>query len=137
MEAVDNRETFATVWNIFLFRSFLSLKSCTSLLENVSRRVPTRSVWDLSKFGVSPSNKYCLSPLWACAANAVGFSYLKLLIIFVHNPDIMCYEVLNYYILCAILFVFVSVNFFSIDVPSFSVLACNLSLVFMLCLSLT
>jgi hypothetical protein len=48
------------------------LKSCTSLLENVSLRVPTRHVRDFSKFSVCPSNKHCPSARCSYAANVVG-----------------------------------------------------------------
>jgi hypothetical protein len=47
------------------------LKSCTSLLENVSVSVCTRKVKDFSMFSACPSNKHCPSPPCAYAANAV------------------------------------------------------------------
>jgi hypothetical protein len=52
----------------FLFRSIMTLKSCTSLLENVSLRVPTSNV----KSNICPSNKHCPSARCAYAANAMG-----------------------------------------------------------------
>jgi hypothetical protein len=42
----------------FYFQDYLRLKSCTSLLENVSLRVPTRSVRDFLTFSVCPSNEH-------------------------------------------------------------------------------
>jgi hypothetical protein len=57
----------------FFFCSGLSgLNSCTTLLENVSLRVPANNLRDLPLFGVGPSNKYCPSVRCAYAANAVG-----------------------------------------------------------------
>jgi hypothetical protein len=56
---------------LFVVQAYRGLKSCTSFLENVSLRVPTRHVRDFSIFSVSPSNKHC--PVqYACAANVVG-----------------------------------------------------------------
>jgi hypothetical protein len=56
----------------FFFQVYRGLKSCTSLLENVSLRVPPGNLRDFSLFGVRPSNKYCPSARCAYAANAVG-----------------------------------------------------------------
>jgi hypothetical protein len=69
-------------------------------------RVPTRNIREFSLFGVCPSNKHCPSARCACAANAVGkdldifafgaisltyfiIFYLKLLKIFVQNPNVL------------------------------------------------
>jgi hypothetical protein len=71
---------------------------------------------DLQLFGVCPSNKHCPSARCANAANAVGKDLdifaigavnlnriylidLKLLIIFVHNSNVLCYVVLSYHVL--------------------------------------
>jgi hypothetical protein len=55
----------------FFVKVYRGLKSCTSLLENVSLRVPPSNLRDFQLFGVCPSNKH--SPA-RCAypANAVG-----------------------------------------------------------------
>jgi hypothetical protein len=55
----------------YFVQAYRVLKSCTSLLENVSLRVPTRHVKEFSKFSVRPSNKHCPSAWCACAANVV------------------------------------------------------------------
>jgi hypothetical protein len=47
-------------------------KSCTSILENVSLRVPPSYLREFSLFGVCPSNKHCPYARCAYAANAVG-----------------------------------------------------------------
>jgi hypothetical protein len=56
----------------FFLQAYRGLKSCTSLLENVSPRVPTRHVRDFSKFSVCPSKKHSPSAECAYAANEVG-----------------------------------------------------------------
>jgi hypothetical protein len=48
----------------FLVQAYRGLKSCTSLLENVSLRDPTRHIRDFSTFSVCPSNKHCPSARW-------------------------------------------------------------------------
>jgi hypothetical protein len=58
--------------HLFPVQAYCALKSCISLLENVSLRVPTRHVRDFSKFSVCPSNEHCPSARCAYAANAVG-----------------------------------------------------------------
>jgi hypothetical protein len=60
------KSTFSTYaetspWCTFFVQAYRGLKSCTSLLENVSLRVPTRHVRDFTMFGVCPSNKHCPS----------------------------------------------------------------------------
>jgi hypothetical protein len=52
--------------------AYRGLKSCSSLLDVVSLRVPHRNVSDFSIFSVSPSNNRCPSARCAYAANAVG-----------------------------------------------------------------
>jgi hypothetical protein len=52
-------------------QAYRGLISRTSLLKNVSLRVPTRHVRDFTTFSVSPSNKHCPARC-AYAANAVG-----------------------------------------------------------------
>ncbi|PNF27531.1 hypothetical protein B7P43_G02896 [Cryptotermes secundus] len=56
---------------LFLVQVFRRLKSCASLLENASLRVPPSNLRDFSLFGVCPSNKHCPSARCAYAANAV------------------------------------------------------------------
>jgi hypothetical protein len=52
---------------------YRGLKSCTSLLENVSLRVPPSNLRELSMFCACPTNKHCPSAQCAYAANvAVG-----------------------------------------------------------------
>jgi hypothetical protein len=57
---------------LFFVQAYRGLKPCTSLLENVSLRVPTRHVRDFSTFSVCPSKKHCPSAPCVYAANAVG-----------------------------------------------------------------
>jgi hypothetical protein len=57
---------------MFFVQVYRGLKSCTSLLENVSLRVPPSNLRDFQLFGVCPSNKHCPSARCAYAANAVG-----------------------------------------------------------------
>jgi hypothetical protein len=56
----------------FFVQAYRGLKSCASLLENVSLHIPTRHVRDFSRFSVCPSNKHCPSARCAYAANTVG-----------------------------------------------------------------
>jgi hypothetical protein len=56
---------------LFFVQVYRGLKSCTSLLKNVSLRVPPSNLMDFSLFGVCPSNKPRPAQC-ACAANAVG-----------------------------------------------------------------
>jgi hypothetical protein len=56
--------------HFFFVQIYRGLKSCTSLLETVSLRVPTLSVKDLT-FGVCPSNKHCPAPC-VYAAKVMG-----------------------------------------------------------------
>jgi hypothetical protein len=46
---------------LFFVKVYRGLKSCASLLENVSLRVPPSSLRDFSLFAVCPSNKPCPS----------------------------------------------------------------------------
>jgi hypothetical protein len=57
---------------IFFVKACRSLKPCTSLMQNVSLRVPTRNFRDFSPFGVCPSNKHYPSAWCAYATIAVG-----------------------------------------------------------------
>jgi hypothetical protein len=57
---------------LLLLLYYRGLKSGTSLLENVSFRVPTRHVRDFSKLSACHSNKHCPSAPCAYAANVVG-----------------------------------------------------------------
>ncbi|PNF13713.1 hypothetical protein B7P43_G14358 [Cryptotermes secundus] len=57
---------------LFLVQVFRGLKSCYSLLENVSLHVPPSNLRDFSLSGVCPSNKHCPSARCTCAANAVS-----------------------------------------------------------------
>jgi hypothetical protein len=57
----------------FLFvQVYRGLKSCTSLSENVSLRVPPSNLRGFSLFCACPSNKYCPSARCAYAASVVG-----------------------------------------------------------------
>jgi hypothetical protein len=56
----------------FFVRACRGLKSCTSLLENVSIRIPARHPREFSMFNVCTSNKYCPSARCVYAANVVG-----------------------------------------------------------------
>jgi hypothetical protein len=58
--------------HFFFIQVCRGLKSCTSLLGNVSLRVPPSSLRDSSLFGVCPSNKRCPSARCTYAAKAVG-----------------------------------------------------------------
>jgi hypothetical protein len=127
---------------------YRGLKSCTSLLENISIRVPPSNLMDFSSFGVCLSKKYRPSARCAYAANvvkdlgifAIGAIFLnhillnnlKLLIIFVHNPNVLGYVVLSCHVLVTSLhfslFICLFVYFFCIDVFFPPVLTCNLSL---------
>jgi hypothetical protein len=114
------------------------LKSCTSLFENVSLRVPPSNLWDFSLFGVCPSNKHYLLlgasmlPTWRVKISiylqlepflSITFTLinLKLLILFVHYPNILCYVILvtSHLRLFACLFVYFS---------ALICFSCNLSL---------
>jgi hypothetical protein len=85
---------------LFLIQVYRCLKSCTSLLENVSLRVPPSNLRDFSLFCVCLSNKHCPSALCAYAANAVGkdldifaIGALSLNHIYTHQPksvNIIC-----------------------------------------------
>jgi hypothetical protein len=57
---------------LFLVQAYRGFKSCASLLENTSLRVPFSSLRDFQLFGVCPSNKHCPSARCAYGANAVG-----------------------------------------------------------------
>jgi hypothetical protein len=46
---------------IFFVHVYRGLSSCTSLLENVSLRVPSSNLRVFSLFGVCPTNKHCPS----------------------------------------------------------------------------
>jgi hypothetical protein len=59
---------------------YLSLKSCTSLLENVNLRVPPRNFWEFSLFCACPSNKHCPPAQCIYAANMVG-KYLDIFVL--------------------------------------------------------
>jgi hypothetical protein len=49
----------------FLVQVYRGLKSCTSLIENVSLRVPPSSLREFSLFCACPANKHCPSARWA------------------------------------------------------------------------
>jgi hypothetical protein len=71
-----------TLDTLFLFVYVCrGLESCTSILENVSLRVSTRSIRDFSKFGVCRSNRHCPSARCAYAANVVGIDCYFIIII--------------------------------------------------------
>jgi hypothetical protein len=53
---------------LFFIQVYRSLKSCTSLLENVSLHVPTSNLREFSLFCACPSNKQCPSARCAYAA---------------------------------------------------------------------
>jgi hypothetical protein len=55
-----------------LFQVFRGLKSCTSLLENVTLRFLPSNLQEFSVFCACPSNKHCPSARCAYAANVVG-----------------------------------------------------------------
>jgi hypothetical protein len=57
---------------LFFVQAYRGLKSCTSLLENLSLGVPSGHVRDFSMASVSPSNKHCPSARCAYASNVVG-----------------------------------------------------------------
>jgi hypothetical protein len=77
LEFRESTSTFPTYaetspWCTFFVQAYRGIKSCTSLLENVSLRAPTRHVRDFSTFSVCPSNKHCPSARCAYAATVVG-----------------------------------------------------------------
>jgi hypothetical protein len=57
---------------LFFVQVYRDLKSCTSLLENVSLRVPPSNLQGFSLFCACPSNKHCPSARCAYAANVAG-----------------------------------------------------------------
>jgi hypothetical protein len=57
---------------LFFVQVYRGLKFCSSLLENVSIRVPTCNVRDFLTFCICPSNKQFASAPCAYAANVVG-----------------------------------------------------------------
>jgi hypothetical protein len=57
---------------LFFVQVYRGLKSCPSLLESVSLRVPSSNLREFSLFGACPSNKHCPSARCAYAANVVG-----------------------------------------------------------------
>jgi hypothetical protein len=122
------------------------LKSCTFLLENVSHRVPPSNLRDFSLFGVCPSNNHYPSARCVYAANVMGKDldifaigavslnriYIhqpKMLLLFVHTLNVLCYVVLSYHVLVTTphLRLFVCL-LFCINVLFPPVLACTLSL---------
>jgi hypothetical protein len=56
----------------FSVQIYRSLKSCTSLFENVNLRVSASNLRGFSLFYACPSNKHSPSARWAYAANVVG-----------------------------------------------------------------
>jgi hypothetical protein len=56
----------------FIIQVYRGLKSCTSLFENVSLRVPPSNLREFSLFCACPSNKHCPSARCDYAANVVG-----------------------------------------------------------------
>jgi hypothetical protein len=58
--------------HFFCVQAYRGLKSCTSLLENISLCVTTRLVRDFSMFCVCRSNKHCPSARCAYTAKLVG-----------------------------------------------------------------
>jgi hypothetical protein len=57
--------------HFFFVQVYRDLKSCTSLLETVSLRVPASNLRHFSKFGVSSSDKHCPAPC-VYAAKVMG-----------------------------------------------------------------
>jgi hypothetical protein len=57
---------------LFFIQVHRGLKSCSSLLENASLRVPTCHVRDFSTFSLRPSKEQCPSAQCAYASNVVG-----------------------------------------------------------------
>ncbi|PNF27621.1 hypothetical protein B7P43_G18435 [Cryptotermes secundus] len=57
---------------LFFIQVYRGLKSCFSLLDNASLRVPTCHVRDFSTFSVRPSKRHCPSSRCALATNVVG-----------------------------------------------------------------
>jgi hypothetical protein len=55
----------------FFIKVYRVLKSCTSLLENVSLRVPPSNLRGFSLFCACPSNKHCPPARCAYVANVV------------------------------------------------------------------
>jgi hypothetical protein len=101
---------------LFSPQVYRGLKSCTSLLENISLRVPPSNLRDSPLFGVCLSNKHCPSAGCAYAAivvgkdldifaiGAVSLNHIcthqpKLLLIFFHKPNVLCYVVVSYHVL--------------------------------------
>jgi hypothetical protein len=77
-------------------RAYCGLKSCASLLENVSLPVPPSNLRDFLLFGVCPSNKHYPSSWCAYAANAVdkdldtfAIGAVSLNHIYTHQPKIV------------------------------------------------
>jgi hypothetical protein len=91
----------------FFFQVYCGLKSCASLLENVSLRVPPSNLRDFSLFDVVPLLKTILLlsaplllPMWRVKASTCLQSEpflsitlmlinLNLLILSVHNPNVL------------------------------------------------
>jgi hypothetical protein len=91
-------------WCTFLVQVYSGLKSCPSLLENVSLRVPANNLRDFQLFGFCSSNKNCPSARCTYAANAAGkdldifalravsLNHILLnlkFLIFVHTPNVL------------------------------------------------
>jgi hypothetical protein len=57
---------------LFLFHIYRGLKSYTSILENVSLRVPPSNLEEFALFCACPSNTHCHSARCAYAVNVVG-----------------------------------------------------------------
>jgi hypothetical protein len=129
----------------FFCSVYRGLKSCTSLLENFSLRVPANNLRDFQLFGVCPSNKHCpllgapvLPTRWVKISTylqsgtflSITFMLinLKLLIMFVRTPNVLCYVALSYHVLVNTRHLRLTVCLlFCINIFLPSVLACNLS----------
>jgi hypothetical protein len=133
----------------YLIQVYSSHKSCTSILEDVSFLVPTRNVRDITSSRVCPSNRHCpacCSVRLCCQRSSGGYTsrhicnrsgsiqsyfiifYLKLLIMFVHNSNVLVLCTFQLYFLC----VFSSSLFLLFSSSALTcflspVLACNLS----------
>jgi hypothetical protein len=123
-------------WCTFFVQVYRDLKSCISLLENISLQVPTHNVRDSQSLVFVPLINTVLLlgapmlPTWRVKIwtylqskpflPIIFIPNLKLLIIFVHNPNDVCYLILGYHILTTSLHLCLFVYFFCINVFSSS-----------------